>query len=604
MKKPTTLKLKKLTVFDIAAMISLIAVVVIYVLAVTRSVGPGEESYYLSFPHRMMFGDKLLYDEWHVTQSCAVFHYLPFLLYYKLTGGTEGIILYFRCIFVITKILLFIMIYHYIKKRSAPVALISAVIITCFNDLMYLTVNYYYLHIFFFTISCLLIFIKESPSKRDLFIAGFLYACSVIAQPATALLWLVYAAAVLVFYTVSKTKRRQDAPAYPFDKISFAFITAGILAAAAVTLIFVFAGTDISDLPGNLKAVLSDSEHSFGLSFISEKISDFIGYSDFSIQIFTAVAIAVSIIKKLNPNSIAIRILLVASLFAYAAYAVKGIIDALSADGYYHFLFTRIKPVYVFFFCIPFIAASNHRERSRSLFYIVSVVSAFSVFFTSNLSGGAIICSVIPAGLIVISTVKEYELFSLKKDKLHKITTVIVSASLALILSFESLWTVMPCVWYGGSLNADQGLIKSLISHDVSFIRSGSGIYKDIKIEFSSASEIASFTADLDLIKRYSDKNRFYTPSEKSWFYLYVDKPYSTYSSYFTRSEYKQRQELWWSMHTDKLPDLIYVPFDDQHNDKIAWLNGLFDFSVCSLKAGSLLTVKGSVFTRGDNNDG
>ena len=43
-----------------------------------------------------VLGDRLLIDEWHMSQFSGVLLYLPVLLFERLTGGTDGIYLAFR----------------------------------------------------------------------------------------------------------------------------------------------------------------------------------------------------------------------------------------------------------------------------------------------------------------------------------------------------------------------------------------------------------------------------------------------------------------------------------------------------------------------------
>ena len=57
--------------------------------------GAMDESMYLNVAHRLLQGDRLLIDEWHVSQFSAPRVYLPFRIYSSLRG-TEGIILFYR----------------------------------------------------------------------------------------------------------------------------------------------------------------------------------------------------------------------------------------------------------------------------------------------------------------------------------------------------------------------------------------------------------------------------------------------------------------------------------------------------------------------------
>ena len=60
-----------------------------------------DESFYLTIPYRIINGDALFVDEWHASQLSSFLLWLPMKLYISITGGTDGIVLFFRCLFVI-----------------------------------------------------------------------------------------------------------------------------------------------------------------------------------------------------------------------------------------------------------------------------------------------------------------------------------------------------------------------------------------------------------------------------------------------------------------------------------------------------------------------
>ena len=55
-----------------------------------------DEAFYPTIAYRLTQGDRLLVDEWHMSQLSSVLLYLPVLLFTRLTGGTAGIYLALR----------------------------------------------------------------------------------------------------------------------------------------------------------------------------------------------------------------------------------------------------------------------------------------------------------------------------------------------------------------------------------------------------------------------------------------------------------------------------------------------------------------------------
>jgi hypothetical protein len=63
-----------------------------------------DESLYIAMPYRLWLGDRPLIDEYSVVQFSAIL-LEPFVgAYVKLTGGTDGIILYFRHLYLVLNI--------------------------------------------------------------------------------------------------------------------------------------------------------------------------------------------------------------------------------------------------------------------------------------------------------------------------------------------------------------------------------------------------------------------------------------------------------------------------------------------------------------------
>lgn len=58
-----------------------------------------DESFYLTVVHRFWLGERMIQDEWFKTQLSAPL-LLPFYaLFYRITGGNEGVYLYFRLLY-------------------------------------------------------------------------------------------------------------------------------------------------------------------------------------------------------------------------------------------------------------------------------------------------------------------------------------------------------------------------------------------------------------------------------------------------------------------------------------------------------------------------
>lgn len=75
-----------------------------------------DEAFYPTIAYRLTQGDRLLVDEWHMSQLSSVLLYLPVLLFTRLTGGTAGIYLALRYLYVAVQCLVAATVYLRLRR--------------------------------------------------------------------------------------------------------------------------------------------------------------------------------------------------------------------------------------------------------------------------------------------------------------------------------------------------------------------------------------------------------------------------------------------------------------------------------------------------------
>ena len=101
--------------YDVAAVL-LGAALLVFLLATAKyGVSAPDEGYYYTVAHRLSLGEKMIADEWNLAQLVHLLNLLPNLLYMKLTGGTEGLILFMRYLFIEINTVFYA--YIYVKLR-------------------------------------------------------------------------------------------------------------------------------------------------------------------------------------------------------------------------------------------------------------------------------------------------------------------------------------------------------------------------------------------------------------------------------------------------------------------------------------------------------
>ena len=195
-----------------------------------------DEAFNVGEAFRVFQGNRYLVENWDYFQTGDSF-LTPFLfVFYKITGSTDGIILFSRMVFVVLQLLLSVFMYKILSKYFDRKASIFAVLIyeTAVQFLLfymwYDTWEIYFrligLFLIFYVISS---FDKMSTRKAFLlvFLAGVSHACMVYAYPTMIIVYL-FDAVILFAY-----KRKQS------PRMHNLFLLAYICGAAFVFLIFV-----------------------------------------------------------------------------------------------------------------------------------------------------------------------------------------------------------------------------------------------------------------------------------------------------------------------------------------------------------------------------
>ncbi len=107
--------------YDIIFAIALIAIALIHLSRIRLGMAHVDESFYLSIPYRLLNGDSLLTNEWHVAQLAGFVVY-PFIkVYFTLFHSTEGIFLAFRYIYLFVHLMVTVSGYFLLRNPRGGV---------------------------------------------------------------------------------------------------------------------------------------------------------------------------------------------------------------------------------------------------------------------------------------------------------------------------------------------------------------------------------------------------------------------------------------------------------------------------------------------------
>ena len=224
-----------------------------------------DESFYLTIARRLTQGDTLLIDEWHVSQLSSVLLYLPVWLFERLNGGTDGIYLALRYLFVAVQSLVSAAVYLRLRQYGHAGAAAGALALAVYAPFGINALSYNSFGVLFLALAGALLVPAKEHSRTAYILAGLCFAGAVLCCPYLVLVYLSYSIAVVLL-----RKRPGCLPA--FSPRAFGLFTLGAALLAAAFFLIGLSGADLSKLPAALRGIFSDPEHvgqaSFPLSLL------------------------------------------------------------------------------------------------------------------------------------------------------------------------------------------------------------------------------------------------------------------------------------------------------------------------------------------------
>ena len=310
MNKPDAIKTSKNKYLPILIINAVLVLAVIFRAFLCISVM--DEVFNIGQALRTLQGNTFLVENWDYFQTGDSF-LIPFIFVFcKITGSTEGIVLFSRIVFIVLQLIMGIFLYKILSRFFDRMSSLFAVVIysTAVSFLLFY-MWYDNWELFFRLIGLFLVFgavtsFDQKTAKKAyimVFIAGIAHACMVFAYPTMIVLY-VYVLALIFFY-----RRKQSAKAHNLMALFY------ILGSALVFAVFMLYVLKIGT--GNLfvfnstmaEAGLSSTgrEGFFSLSSMIEKtkalIVENIVFYMFSL-VFFAVSILILYVFRKNKHKI------------------------------------------------------------------------------------------------------------------------------------------------------------------------------------------------------------------------------------------------------------------------------------------------------------
>lgn len=517
--------------------------------------GGNDEAFYLTIPHRLLMGDSLLAEEWHVSQLSG-FLLMPFVwIYETMTKSTDGIIFAMRIIYVLFHSLVSIFIYIRLQKFNV-MAVVSSLLYFIFTpfDVMALSYNTMAFDLLVFT--GVLIATADTDKKIPFIICGITFSAVVLCCPYMAVVYILFAVCVLVHIIICKCKNENiKQTVLSIDLFSgriFLLFSVGVAFSAVVFITFVLSRTSIFNIIENLQYILSDPEHP--AMSIPDKLGMYCkafieAHPLMCISLITYLIIILILIfdkNRVKHSTLYFGVSTVITIFTYIIFIPElletyynAIMFPVCFMGITSYILIKDKPKKLFasVFMAGVLYSLAVCFSSNQYFYII-----FPAFTISN------VASFIFIGLFIKELKKEFEIKNNKNN--YKIIICMVLAITAVCL---------------------QTVLEITVKYQHCFFESLTTQQMNSKIDCGPAKGVYTNSDNYDFYNQaYNDIANYKNMSQgnilflsnRCWYYLVADNcTLGTYSTWLSGVNYStiNRLQQYYTLNPEKIPQYIYI---------------------------------------------
>ena len=544
------------------------------VLRAFRSVGYSDDSLFVMTALRLVKGDRLLVDDWHLTQLNALFLYLPVRLFYAIVKSTDGIMLYMRFLYIFARGATAAATYTVLKKHGPAASAASALLFFYNIPLNAFMILYYnsLLCLFLQGIFLLIVSNIDNPSAVKLFFCGVLFAAAVVESPYCALFYFIWTVTVFILALIRKTGKKIKFAVNEFFSVkTWCPATAGIFAVFVGFVAVVLSRASLGEIIRNLPNIFDDFEYPGGVlygakKFVYRTFSFYYGlYKTFPPYLMIPGA-AVFISACADKGRYRRKALYVSLAAVWCAVSLAVIFTHLRGSFELRIPQMFSCMAFVLFGAVCFIVTEN-KSRNRIVFsagYIISLQGMIARNYESEtgfMSGSAMAPVTLTAAVFAVSdVVREIRAESpeIIRKPYKNITAMLAAAALVFQLAAQTDCATEP-------FYMAEYMFGMSTSYEAMDVRLERGPMKGITTTRNVAQVYNNTLDDLDIIgKEYTGS--LFVPAEFAWIYLYLDKAdFGTYSGYI-KLEYwcdfnRDKVNRYFEYHPEKYPSYIYIPF-------------------------------------------
>lgn len=515
-----------------------------------------DEPFILTLSHRLIKGDVFLYDEWQPTQLTGFLNYPWMILFTATHNNTDGMILFFRYIYVVLNFVSLLFVYLRLSNYSKKPLITGAacLYLLLFSSMDILTVSYN-----FYSLTGLLLFVTlciTGQSNIEYLFAGIFFSVATLASPYLAIVFVLY----YLFFSLNHFVLKKDISKNLIDITKMVLF--GVILSVVVFICFLYGtGGNISKMLNTVSYIFTDVEYP------SQSIFQLIyGYLYTWVNKFRTfgfmfvVFVMLSLIDKKHKT-----LWLEAHIIAFVILTPRMIHIFLYQFNY---LIMQIGLLGIHALIID-----EQRNNSYSLIAIAGVIFSFILYATSDLKQYAIANGMVLAGFASFFLIDDY----LQK---HENNTKLIK-TLCILLVFAQIGTEvyerMTKYYLDNNINDNLYLIEESVAKGLYVDQEQYDIYMNIY---------------KDINDNIPHQAKLLVLSQEPWIYLLNDSEYCTYSAWMTNNkEFRiKRLKEYYDLHPDKYPNYIYVLCEDFESEELQ--NEFPNFSLISTDIGYILKTK------------
>lgn len=483
-----------------------------------------DETLYIQLAHRLIQGDALIVDEWTEVQWFSYLLFPIMRIYTIFFKTSEGIVLSFRYIYTFVWGIACLAIYLELKKKNHLGAILSSLFFLLYVPYGIMGLSYNTFGLLFLVLSCV-INLSEN-SKISNIISGSFYAFAVLCHPNLVFLSIYY----LIYFLFIKK-----------DKKQMLFFIAGILIQMVIFLVFIFS-----------RASLSEMIQAFSIGY-SREVSDkfrvidnikswFVGLFGKGNAYIILFIILVSFISIFDKNKHKYCIVILISISILIIYM------------YINHYVTMNYLVFPFALAAPFLFQLNNGKIKDFLYslWIPGLIYSICINAASYLEirGAFSVLSISSIGCIC--ALCEYLTTSDKKDLMLSAAKIVMCVAMViqLTLELEVRWNTVSTdtVVKDQVMKIERGPEKGLRVSKRQY-----NIYENV-MKLNDESTISGYSL-------------LFLSTNPLYYLNNYDYKSSSYSSWFVPEGMSQLD--YYSIDSQKLPDLIIYPLEDQKFDQL-----------------------------------